>query len=86
MANCDPNLLHVTHFVAGVGSSNFIYALTETYYDQKSWVSTLKVGSFGQILAKFWPNLVHLTHFVTGVGSSNLIYVLAVEITVRNLL
>ena len=58
------------------------WLLSETYYEQKSWVSIFQNWPFGPDLAKVWPkfgpNYVHLTHFVTGVGSNNLIYALTV--------
>ena len=69
---------------------SYDFLLSETYCEQKFWVSIFQNWPFGPDLAKVWPrfgpNYVHLTHFVTGVGSSNLIYALTVVITFRNVL
>jgi hypothetical protein len=90
-----PNLVHLTHFVTGVGSGNLKYALTVVItFINVLWptVSGLYFQNWlfwpnlAQIWPKFDPTLVHLTHFVTGVGSSNLIYSLTVVITFRNIL
>ena len=62
------NLVHLTHFVTGLGSSNWCmhwqwWLLSKTYYDPKSRVSTFKIGCFGPIWPKSGPNLAQFGPF-----------------------
>ena len=87
-ANGGPNLVHVTHFFTGVGSSDLIHALTVVITIRNVLWPKVSGLYFRNWLfwPKFGPYLVHLTHFVTGVGSSNLVYPPTVVITFRNVL
>jgi hypothetical protein len=83
-----PNLVQLTHFVTGVGSSNLIYALTVLItFRNVLWPKV--AGLYFQNwllwanLAQIWSNLVHLKtckgwHYVSGT--------LEVLMTLKNML
>ena len=54
-ARFGPNLVNLTHFVNGVGSSNLRCALTVVITFRN--VLRVKIGCFGRIWPKFSPNL-----------------------------
>jgi hypothetical protein len=65
LAQIWPNLVHLTHFVTGVGSSILIYALTVVItFRNVIWPKVLGLyfrnWLFWADLAQIWPNLVHL--------------------------
>jgi hypothetical protein len=97
--NFGPTLVHLIHFVTGVGSSNLIYALTVViifrnvlrvkvsgFYFQ-NWLFGPDLAqlwpNFGPTLAQLWPNLVHLKACK---GRHYISSALEVLITLKNML